>query len=101
MSGSVVDEEDLAIFETTLNQQADNIDLALAELRKDSSQQTYIDGLYRCLLTLQNSSGYMGLEECAVYAERTAALVDQGRNSDIDFGLMLDILEQECAICVV
>ena len=40
----------------------------------------------------------MDFEEIKVYAERTAGIVDQGRISGIDFGLMVDLLEQEVAI---
>ena len=57
-----------------------------------------MDGLYRSLITLQNSSGYMGLEEVKVYAERTAKLVDQVRKTGMDFEPMLDIMRQEAAI---
>lgn len=92
------DEEDVQAFVQANTQQLKNITLALETLRKDSSDKDYIDGLFRSLITIQNSSGYMGFDEIKVTAERTAGLVDQGRTSDIDFSLMLDILEQECAI---
>jgi two-component system chemotaxis sensor kinase CheA len=93
-----IDPEDLAIFDTTVHQQMDNLEQSLDELRRDAGQKRFIDGLYRSLVTLQNSSGYMGLSECATYAERTAGLVDQARKGDMDFSLMLDILDQEIAI---
>lgn len=40
----------------------------------------------------------MGQTEIKVYAERTAGIVDQGRVSGIDFGLMVDLLSQEVSI---
>jgi two-component system chemotaxis sensor kinase CheA len=93
-----VDPEDLTVFELTVNQQLDAVDYALSELSKDPDQKDYIDGLYRSLVTIQNSSGYMGLSELKTTAERTAGLVDQARNSDMSFELMIDILKQECGI---
>ncbi len=97
-SVSAYDPEDVAVFESTVRQQIENVNLAMDALRKDDSQTEYVDGLYRSLVTFQNSSGYMGLGELRDYAERTAKLVDQGRKSGIGFGMMLDILEQEFAI---
>jgi two-component system chemotaxis sensor kinase CheA len=95
---SGLDVEDVTIFAETVGQQFDNIALALATLKKEPDSKDYIDGLYRSLNTLENSSGYMGFEEQKVYASRTAGLVDQGRKSGIGFELMLDILDQECSI---
>jgi two-component system chemotaxis sensor kinase CheA len=93
-----VDPDDLNVFRDTVSQQFESIRIALAELSKDSSQKDFVDALFRSLVTVQNSCGYMGLEETKVYAERTAKLVDQARSSDLDFSLMTDLLEQECAI---
>ena len=93
-----LDPEDVAIFEQTVRQQVDNIDLALKTLGEDSGQKDYIDGLYRSLVSIQNSGGYMGFDDLREYAERTAGLVDQARSSDMDFELMLDLLRQECGI---
>ncbi len=92
------DAEDVDIFENTVLHQIKSLDLALDMLRQDASQRDIIDGLYRSLTTLQNSSGYMGLSEIKGYAERTAGLVDQARKSDVGFELMLDILSQEISI---
>ncbi len=100
-TASVVPEaepEDLQIFKQTVDQQFENIDLALKKLGEDSSQMEIVDGLYRAMVTLQNSAGYMGLEEIKTYAERTANLVDQSRNADMDFSLALDLLHQESEI---
>ncbi len=97
-NGQEFDPEDVSVFESTVEQQLHHVDVALRELEKDSSQQDYVDGLYRSLITLQNSSGYMGLEEVKVYAERTAKLVDQVRKTGMDFEPMLDIMRQEAAI---
>ncbi len=90
--------DDVAIFADTVNQQLNSIEIALRELHADGSNRDYIDALYRSLVALQNCSGYMGLEELKVYAQRTAGLVDKARDSDLDFSLMVDLLDQECAI---
>jgi two-component system chemotaxis sensor kinase CheA len=92
------DAEDVAIFERTISQQLENMHIALDGLGKDASSKDLVDGLYRTLVTIQNSSAYMGFEDVKTYAERTAGLVDQGRKSDMPFDLLLDILRQECAI---
>ncbi|GAB6061142.1 Hpt domain-containing protein [Desulfonatronum parangueonense] len=90
-----VDSEDLEIFTSTARQQLDNMRLALSMLARDSTQRDTVDGLYRSLLTLQNSANYMGFDELHVYAERTAKLVDQARNADMGFDMFLDLLNQE------
>ncbi|WP_243363353.1 chemotaxis protein CheA [Fundidesulfovibrio terrae] len=95
---SGLDDEDKEIFEETVTQQLANIHLALDELAKDGTNKEYIDGLYRSLDTLRNSTGYMGFGELKTYAERTAGLVDQARKTGMDFEMMLDILRQECGI---
>ena len=92
------DPDDVALFVNTVRQQMDNIGVALKTLAGDGTQREYIDALYRCLVTIQNSSGYMGLDEVRVYAERTAGLVDQARFSGMDFSLMVDLMEQETSI---
>ncbi len=97
-SGPTYDPEDVAVFNSTVEQQLDHIDMALRELAKDSSQTDFVDGLFRSLTTLQNSSGYMGLEELKIYAERTAKLVDQARKTGMDFEPLLDIMRQEASI---
>ncbi len=93
-----VDPEDINIFEGTIRQQFQNIDIALKELGDNSDQSDFVDGLYRSLITVQNSSAYMGMEEVKVYAQRTAQLVDQARSAGLPFDAMLDILRQECSI---
>lgn len=85
-------------FAVTVQQQQATIQTALAELAKNSTQKEYIDALYRSVVSIQNAAGVMGFEELKVYAERTAALIAQGRDSGIDFSLMLDILKQEISI---
>lgn len=92
------DQDDVAAFVATVRQQQAIIRAALDELRKDGSGKEYIDALYRSLVAVQNASGFMKLEELKVYAERTAGLVNQGRSSDIDFSIMVDLLSQEVAI---
>lgn len=90
--------EDVEVFTQTARQQLDNMRLALDTLSKDPGKKDYVDGLYRSLLSLQNSASYMGFDELKVYAERTAKLVDQARSADMGFDLFVDILNQERAI---
>jgi len=92
------DPEDVALFISTIDQQLKAVDVAFGLLREDSGQKDIIDGLFRTFQTIQNSTGYMGFDEVREYAARTVGLVDQARKSDMDFSLMLDILEQEHAI---
>ncbi|WP_018123672.1 chemotaxis protein CheA [Desulfovibrio oxyclinae] len=89
------DPEDAELFEQTISQQIQAAVQALKMLRDDSSQSEVVNGLFRSLQTIQNSAGYMGFGDIRTYAERTLGLVDQGRKSDMDFGLMLDLLDQE------
>ncbi len=93
-----VESDDISVFTDTVNQQLAGINLALESLDKDSSQKEFIDGLYRSLVTVQNSANFMELEELKVYAQRTAGIVDKARSTDMDFGMMLDLLKQECGI---
>ncbi len=95
---SDVDPEDLQIFKQTVEQQFANMKLALDRLSSDGTDKEMVDGLYRSLVTVQNSTGYMGFEELKKYAADTANLVDQGRKTDTDFSLMYDILKQEVDI---
>ncbi|WP_419787683.1 Hpt domain-containing protein [Pseudodesulfovibrio sp.] len=97
-AASGYDPEDVALFVQTIKQQFEGVAVALGMLRKDPGQEEIVDGLFRAFQTIQNSAGYMGLDEIKEYAGRTVGLVDQGRKSDMDFGLMLDILDQEFAI---
>lgn len=97
-AGAGFDPEDVALFMQTIDQQLQGAAVALELLRKDSSQTDIIDGLFRSFQTIQNSTGYMGLDEIKEYAERTVGLVDQGRKTDMDFTLLLDLLDQEFAI---
>ncbi len=91
-------QEDVQIFRETVAQQMGNIKGALDGMRADGANRDFPDAMYRSLSTLQNCCGFMGLEEIKVYAGRTAGIVDQGRNTGIDFSLMADLLDQECAI---
>jgi len=99
-AASGYDPEDVKIFESTIGQQIEHMQLALTGLATDPNSKDMIDGLYRALVTIQNSSGYMGLDDLKTQAERTAGLVDQARKSGISFDAMLDILHQECSILV-
>jgi two-component system chemotaxis sensor kinase CheA len=92
------DPENIVLFKQTVAQQLENIDLALETLRKDPADKVAVDGLYRSLITIQHSTGYMGFNDHKTYAERTAGLVDGARKADLPFDAMQDILEQECSI---
>ena len=92
------DKEDMDIFIVTITQQRVAIGLAVAALEEDSAQEEFINSLYRSLVTTQNSCSYMQYDKPRVQAERTAGLVDSGRNADMDFSLMLDLLIQEIEI---
>ncbi|MYL81841.1 chemotaxis protein CheA, partial [Desulfovibrio aerotolerans] len=92
------DPEDVAVFESTIDQQLLFMTQALAGLNENSESKEMVDGLYRALVTIQNSSGYMGLTDLKVQAERTAGLVDTGRKQGLPFELLLDMLRQECSI---
>jgi len=92
------DPEDVNLFISTINQQFESATVALGLLRQDSEQKDIVDGLFRTFQTIQNSTGYMGLEEIKEYAGRNVGLIDQGRKTDMDFTLLLDILDQEFSI---
>ncbi|MCG2733187.1 chemotaxis protein CheA, partial [Pseudodesulfovibrio aespoeensis] len=92
------DPEDVALFLQTIKQQLESAAVALGMLREDAGQADIVDSLFRTFQTIQNSAGYMGLAGIKEYSERTVGLVDQGRKSNIDFSLMLDILDQEFSI---
>jgi len=92
------DPEDVAVFESTIGQQITYMTDALAGLSAKPDSKEMVDGLYRALVTIQNSSGYMGLGDLKTHAERTAGLVDQARKSGVSFEAFLDILRQECSI---
>lgn len=90
--------DDADVFRVTVRQQIEIIHAALATLQKDGSHKDSIDAVYRCLNAIKNACSFMGQTEIKVYAERTAGIVDQGRRSGIDFGLMVDLLSQEVGI---
>lgn len=92
------DANDVVLFTHTVRQQMQIINTALTELSADGSRREQVDALYRSLVTIQNSSRYMNFEDIRVYAERTAGIVDQARSTDMDFGLMVDLLKQETGI---
>jgi len=96
--GQGYDPEDVAVFESTIDQQITYMTQALAGLADNPDSKDMVDGLFRALVTIQNSSGYMGLDNLKTQAERTAGLVDQARKSGLSFDPFLDILRQECSI---
>ena len=86
--------DDAEVFRVTVRQQIEIIRAALATLQKDGSHKESIDAVYRCLVAVRNACSFVGQTEIKVYAERTAGIVDQGRISGIDFGLLVDLLSQ-------
>jgi two-component system chemotaxis sensor kinase CheA len=93
-----VDPDDISVFHNTVNQQFTHIASAIEGMRADGANREFADAMFRSLTTIQNCSSFMGLDDVKTYAQRTAGLVDQGRNSDLDFSIMADLLQQECAI---
>ncbi|MDR2825776.1 MAG: Hpt domain-containing protein [Deltaproteobacteria bacterium] len=89
---------DLATYKETIRQQFEVINAALGGLKTNSTDGSLVDAMYRSLVTIKNSSSYMGFDEVKVYAERTAGLVDQSRKSGLDFALMQDLSTQETDI---
>ncbi len=98
VTGIEVEDEDVQIFEDTIKQQFESIALGVDKLKDDASQKDVVDALYRALVAIQNSANYMELEDLKKYATQVVNLVDQARQSDVDFSLMLDLLEQEVGI---
>ncbi len=92
------DDDDLEAFRKTVLQQAEIFQSAKALLTKDGNDKDSISALYRSLVAVQNACSFMGIQEAKVYAERTAGIVDKARSTDMDFGLMLDLLSQEFSI---
>jgi two-component system chemotaxis sensor kinase CheA len=93
-----VDSDDVALFLNTVNQQFNHIARALETLGKDGGNREYADALFRSLTTIRNCANFMGLEDIKVYAQRTAGIVDKARSANMDFAVMTDLLDQECAI---
>lgn len=92
------DGDDLDIFSVTVRQQIEIIHAAMSTLHKDSTHKDSIDALHRCLVAIKNSCSFLQYEELKIYAERTAGIVETARSSDLDFGIMLDLLGQEIEI---
>ena len=92
------EEDDLAAFRKTVQQQAQIFHAARALLEKDGNNKDNISAIYRSLVAVQHACSFMHIEEAKVYAERTAGIVDKARATDMDFSLMLDLLNQEFGI---
>ncbi|WP_299394369.1 chemotaxis protein CheA [uncultured Desulfovibrio sp.] len=90
--------DDVETFRLTVQQQIEIIHAALKTLESDGSHKESIDALFRCLTAIKNACNFVGENDLKIYAERTAGIVNQGRNDNIDFGLMVDLLSQEVAI---
>ena len=92
--------EKITAFKSTIAQQKALLDEALQGFKTDGTNLTYADAMYRALSTVQSSCSFMGLDEIKSYTERTANIVKQGRETGLDFSMMADLLEQECAIII-
>ena len=90
--------DDMLIFADTICQQMNTIESAIAGMRMDGTNMDFADALFRSLVGVKNACSFMGLNEIKLYSERTSGIVDQGRKSNMDFGMLADLLEQECAI---
>lgn len=90
--------DDADVFRVTVRQQVEIIHAALQTLKKDGTHKDSIDAVYRCLIAVKNACNFVGQNEIKIYAERTAGIVEQGRKTDLDFGLMVDLLQQEVGI---
>lgn len=99
-AGLLDGDDDLALFQSTVKQQYAVIQYALKELEKDPSVKAQQDALFRGYTAIQNASSFMGFGEIKEYAQRTAAIVDQGRTSDIGFDCLVPLLEQETDIII-
>ena len=92
------DRDDITIFADTICQQMNTIDSAVSGMRMDGTNVDFADAMFRSLISIKNACGFMGLNEIKLYAERTSGIVDQGRKTGMDFEMLVDLLEQECAI---
>ncbi|MCR4667738.1 MAG: Hpt domain-containing protein, partial [Desulfovibrio sp.] len=90
--------DDNEAFRVMVMQQMEIIHAALATLQKDGSNKESIDALHRCLIVVRNACSAVGLDEIKIYAERTAGIVEQGQKTGIDFGMMVDMMNQEVGI---
>ncbi len=90
--------DDLDAFSETVEQQNASIAKALEILAQDGSNKEMVDALFRSLDTIKNACGFMGFDEVKTYAMRTADIVDKSRDTGIDFSMLHDLLDQECAI---
>ena len=75
-----------------------DIKAALEALRLDGADAKAAAALFDGLNGVRDAAGGLGFAELQTYAERTAGIVDQGRKSNMDFGVMLDLFAQECGI---
>ncbi len=99
-AGLLDSDDDLALFQSTVKQQYAVIQYALKELEKDPTLKAQQDALFRGYTAIQNASSFMEFAELKEYAQRTANIVDQGRNSDVGFECLISLLDQETDIIV-
>lgn len=99
-AGLLDSDDDLALFQSTVKQQYAVIQYALKELEKDPTVKAQQDALFRGYTAIQNASSFMEFAELKEYAQRTANIVDQGRNSDVGFECLIPLLDQETDIIV-
>lgn len=70
-----IDEEDVQMFRSTIKQQFNHIESAIAGMREDGSNRDYADAMFRSLSTVRNCASFMGLEDIKIYAQRTAGIL--------------------------
>ncbi len=100
-SNAEIDEDsDLGMFKHTIAMQHVVLRDAIKNLEEDADQPAMQDALYRALVAIQNSAKFMDFEEVREYADRTAKIVDQARNSDMDFEVVVSLLDQEVDIII-
>lgn len=100
-AGLLDSDDDLALFQSTVKQQYAVIQYALKELEKDPTVKAQQDALFRGYTAIQNASSFMEFAELKEYAQRTANIVDQGRNnSNVGFECLIPLLDQETDIIV-
>jgi len=91
-------DDDNDVFKTTISQQLEAIKISLKTLTADESDKNAVDILYLSLITIKNACAFLKLEDIQLCAERTASIVEGARKADIDFSIVMGMLDQECDI---
>ncbi len=91
-------EDDKKTFHNIFSRENAIISQALKDLAQNPAQPEAIDSLHRSLMALADAASQMNYRQLQKTTQRTAILVAQARDAKMDFSLMTDILQQECAI---